>query len=66
MISPLAKVSGMLAEGSAAGLGRKIYIDATAPFAEHERYARGKFESIDLSAWPAKPPRGCAAGRATT
>lgn len=51
MLSPLAKVSGMLAEGSAAGLGQKVYIDATAPFAERERYTRGVFESIDLSAW---------------
>jgi gallate decarboxylase subunit C len=51
MISPLAKVSGMLSEGSAAGLGRKIYIDATAPFAERERYQRGKFEAVDLAAW---------------
>ncbi len=51
MLSPLAKVSGMLAEGSSAGLGRKVYIDATAPFAERERYTRGKFESVDLEAW---------------
>lgn len=51
MLSPLAKVSGMLAEGSAAGLGRKVYIDATAPFAERERYTRGVFEAVDLSQW---------------
>lgn len=51
MLSPLAKVSGMLAEGSAAGLGRKVYIDATAPFAERERYTRGVFEAVDLEAW---------------
>lgn len=51
MLSPLAKVSGMLAEGSAAGLGRKVYIDATAPFAERERYTRGVFEPVDLAAW---------------
>jgi len=51
MLSPLAKVSGMLAEGSAAGLGRKVYIDATAPFAERERYTRGVFEAIDLGQW---------------
>lgn len=51
MLSPLAKVSGMLAEGSAAGLGRKVYIDATAPFAERERYTRGVFETVDLAQW---------------
>lgn len=51
MLSPLAKVSGMLAEGSAAGLGRKVYIDATAPFAERERYERGVFETVDLTQW---------------
>mgnify|MGYP001162040740 CR=1 FL=1 len=51
MLSPLAKVSGMLAEGSAAGLGRKVYIDATAPFAERERYTRGVFEAVDLAQW---------------
>lgn len=51
MLSPLAKVSGMLSEGSAAGLGRKVYIDATAPFAERERYTRGVFEAVDLADW---------------
>ena len=51
MLSPLAKVSGMLAEGSAAGLGHKVYIDATAPFAERDRYTRGRFEAVDLSSW---------------
>lgn len=51
MLSPPAKVSGMLAEGSAAGLGRKVYIDATAPFAERERYTRGVFEPVDLAQW---------------
>lgn len=51
MLSPLAKVSGMLAEGSAAGLGRKVYIDATAPFTERDRYTRGVFENVDLAQW---------------
>lgn len=51
MLSPLAKVSGMLAEGSAAGTGRKVYIDATAGFKELERYQRGVFKGIDLDAW---------------
>lgn len=51
MISPYAKVSGMLAEGSAAGLGHKIYIDATAPFSDRDRYVRGVFDTVDLSAW---------------
>lgn len=51
MLSPLAKVSGMLSEGSAAGLGRKVYIDATAPFAERDRYTRGVFEPVDLAQW---------------
>lgn len=51
MLSPLAKVSGMLSEGSAAGLGRKVYIDATAPFAGRDRYARGVFEAVDLAEW---------------
>ena len=51
MLSPLAKVSGMLAEGNAAGLGRKVYIDATAPFAERERYTRGVFEAVNLADW---------------
>ena len=55
MLSPLAKVSGMLAEGSAAGLGRKVYIDATAPFAERERYTRGEFEAVDLAQWLGSP-----------
>lgn len=51
MISPRAKVSGMLAEGDAAGTGRKVYIDATAPFQQVERYQRGRFESVDLAKW---------------
>lgn len=55
MLSPLAKVSGMLAEGSAAGLGRKVYIDATAPFAERERYTRAEFEAVDLAQWLGAP-----------
>jgi len=48
MLSPLAKVSGMLAEGDAAGTGRKVYIDATAPFSQAERYQRGRFAAVDL------------------
>lgn len=51
MITPPAKVSGMLSEGSAAGLGHKVYIDATAPFFERERYVRGVFEAVDLEKW---------------
>ena len=51
MITPRAKVSGMLAEGDAAGTGRKVYIDATAPFTHVDRYQRGRFESVDLTKW---------------
>ena len=41
----------MLAEGDAAGTGRKVYIDATAPFQHADRYQRGRFESVDLREW---------------
>ena len=51
MISPRAKVSGMLAEGDAAGTGRKVYIDATAAFKQADRYQRGNFASVDLAEW---------------
>jgi 4-hydroxy-3-polyprenylbenzoate decarboxylase len=51
MLSPKAKVSGMLAEGDAAGTGRKVYIDATAPFQNADRYQRGRFETVDLREW---------------
>jgi UbiD family decarboxylase len=51
MISPRAKVSGMLAEGDAAGTGRKVYIDATAAFKQADRYQRGSFASVDLADW---------------
>ena len=51
MISPRAKVSGMLAEGDAAGTGRKVYIDATAAFKQADRYQRGNFASVDLADW---------------
>lgn len=51
MLTPRAKVSGMLAEGDAAGTGRKVYIDATAPFQAVDRFQRGRFESVDLTEW---------------
>lgn len=51
MLSPRAKVSGMLAEGDAAGTGRKVYIDATAPFANSDRYTRGVFENVAIEDW---------------
>jgi len=51
MLTPRAKVSGMLSEGDAAGTGRKVYIDATAPFRQADRYVRGKFEAVDLAEW---------------
>jgi 4-hydroxy-3-polyprenylbenzoate decarboxylase len=51
MLSPRAKVSGMLAEGDAAGTGRKVYIDATAPFNRSDRYERGRFENVAIEDW---------------
>lgn len=51
MLSPRAKVSGMLAEGDAAGTGRKVYIDATAAFQRADRYQRGHFKALDLEQW---------------
>jgi len=51
MVSPRAKISGMLAEGSTAGTGRKVCIDATVPFQHAERYQRGRFQSIVLTEW---------------
>ena len=67
MLTPRAKVSGMLAEGDAAGTGRKVYIDATAPFSHADRYERGRFESVDLATWLGRrPPRACAISRPTT
>lgn len=51
MLTPRAKVSGMLSEGDAAGTGRKVYIDATAPFQRADRYQRGHFEAVDLKQW---------------
>ncbi|WP_313303367.1 UbiD family decarboxylase [Diaphorobacter sp.] len=54
MLSPRAKVSGMLAEGDAAGTGKKVYIDATAPFQNADRYTRGVFESVAIEEWIGK------------
>lgn len=51
MITPRAKVSGMLSEGDAAGTGRKIAFDATAPFKLRDRYERGSFASVNLADW---------------
>jgi UbiD family decarboxylase len=51
MITPRAKVSGMLAEGDAAGTGRKIAFDATASFKLRDRYERGSFASVNLADW---------------
>jgi gallate decarboxylase subunit C len=51
MMTPKARVSGMLSEGDAAGTGRKISFDATAHFKQRERYARGKFHAMKLGEW---------------
>ena len=51
MITPKAKVSGMLSEGDAAGTGRKIAFDATASFKSRDRYERGSFASVNLADW---------------
>ncbi|MCX7142578.1 MAG: UbiD family decarboxylase [Proteobacteria bacterium] len=51
MITPKAKVSGMLAEGDAAGTGRKIAFDATASFKLRDRYERGSFATVNLTDW---------------
>jgi gallate decarboxylase subunit C len=51
MITPKGKVSGMLSEGDAAGTGRKIAFDATAPFRSRDRYERGSFASVNLADW---------------
>jgi UbiD family decarboxylase len=51
MITPKGKVSGMLSEGDAAGTGRKIAFDATAPFKSRDRYERGSFASVNLADW---------------
>ena len=51
MITPKGKVSGMLSEGDAAGTGRKIAFDATAPFRLRDRYERASFASVNLADW---------------
>jgi UbiD family decarboxylase len=51
MITPKGKVSGMLSEGDAAGTGRKIAFDATAPFRSRDRYQRAHFASVNLADW---------------
>lgn len=51
MITPKGKVSGMLSEGDAAGTGRKIAFDATAPFRSRDRYQRASFASVNLADW---------------
>jgi 4-hydroxy-3-polyprenylbenzoate decarboxylase len=51
MITPKAKVSGMLSEGDATGTAQKIAFDATANFRSRERYSRAKFLPIELEGW---------------
>lgn len=51
MVTPKAKVSGMLSEGDATGTAQKVTFDATAPFRSRERYSRGKFLPVDLADW---------------
>lgn len=51
MVTPRAKVSGMLAEGDAAGTGRKVGVDATAAFQHRDRYARAAYDPVDLGDW---------------
>lgn len=51
MITPRAKVSGMLSEGDAVGTGQKIAFDATANFRQRERYSRAQFAPVKLDEW---------------
>jgi gallate decarboxylase subunit C len=51
MLTPKAKVSGMLAEGDSAGTAQKICFDATASFKFRDRYARGQFHQVRLDEW---------------
>lgn len=51
LITPRAKVSGMLAEGDAAGTGRKVGFDATAAFQYRDRYERAAYDVVNLADW---------------
>jgi len=57
MVTPRAKVSGMLSEGDATGTAQKIAFDATAGFRSRERYARGKFLPVELQGWLSEADR---------
>lgn len=57
MVTPRAKVSGMLSEGESTGTAQKIAFDATAGFRSRERYERGKFLPVDLQSWLSEADR---------
>lgn len=51
MITPMARVSGMLAESTTAGLAHKTGFDATYDLKDSHRYARSDFPECDLKKW---------------
>jgi UbiD family decarboxylase len=54
MITPAAKVSGMLGESTTVGIAQKIGFDATYRYAERQRYERPKFPEVDVTKWISK------------
>jgi 4-hydroxy-3-polyprenylbenzoate decarboxylase len=51
MITPLARVSGMLSESTTAGIARKVGFDATYSLEDRHRYVRSNFPECDLRKW---------------
>lgn len=51
MITPMARVSGMLSESTTAGLAHKVGFDATYRFDDSHRYLRAQFPETNLRQW---------------
>lgn len=51
MITPMARVSGMLSESTTAGIAHKVGIDSTYAMEDKHRYVRSNFPECDLSKW---------------
>jgi UbiD family decarboxylase len=54
MVTPAAKVSGMLGESTTVGIAQKIGFDATYLNADAHRYGRPKFPQVDVTKWVSK------------
>jgi 4-hydroxy-3-polyprenylbenzoate decarboxylase len=51
MVTPMARVSGMLSESTTAGIAHKVGFDATYFIEDRHRYTRSNFPKCDVTKW---------------